>query len=138
MAYLVESLGHCAACRSPRNLPGTEEAGSSYLAGDRLDSWDAPALNGNSPGPLRCTTQGFYAYLREGRSLRHGAAGGPMAAVVQELRLVPDSDIRAMASYLASFAASKEPQGRAARQFHTDGARRLRERPHHRFGIHSA
>ena len=37
-----------------------------------------------------------------------------MAAVVQELRLVPESDIRAIAAYLASFAASEGSQGRAA------------------------
>lgn len=113
-AYLVQSLGHCAACHSPRNLLGAEDSGSSYLAGGRVDGWDAPALNGTGPGPLPWTAQDFYDYLREGRSLRHGAAGGPMAAVVQELRLVPESDIRAMAAYLASFAASEGSQGSAA------------------------
>ena len=38
-----------------------------------------------------------------------------MAAVVRELRLVPESDIRAMAVYLASFAASARPQERETR-----------------------
>ena len=120
-AYLVASLGHCAACHSPRNLLGAEEVGSRYLAGGHVDGWDAPALNGTGPGPLPWTAQDFYDYLREGRSRRHGAAGGPMAAVVQELRLVPESDIRAMAAYLASFAASAESPGRAA-QLGSQGA----------------
>lgn len=112
-AYLVEGLGHCAACHSPRNPLGAEETGWSHLAGGRVDGWDAPALTAANPGPLPWTAQDFYDYLRQGRSLRHGAAGGPMAAVVEELRQAPDSDIRAMAVYLGSLAVRPEPEGRA-------------------------
>jgi nicotinate dehydrogenase subunit B len=31
--YLVNGLGHCAACHSPRNLMGAEKGGTSFLAG---------------------------------------------------------------------------------------------------------
>jgi nicotinate dehydrogenase subunit B len=41
--------------------------------------------------------------LRTGESRLHGVAAGPMAPVVKELAALPDSDIRAMAVYLASF-----------------------------------
>jgi nicotinate dehydrogenase subunit B len=45
----------------------------------------------------------LFAYLRTGISRFHGVAAGPMAPVVKELSSLPDSDIRAMAHYLASF-----------------------------------
>jgi nicotinate dehydrogenase subunit B len=45
----------------------------------------------------------LYRYLRQGHTQRHGIAGGPMAEVVRELGAVGDDDVRAMASYLASF-----------------------------------
>jgi nicotinate dehydrogenase subunit B len=41
--------------------------------------------------------------LRTGESRFHGVAAGPMAPVVRELAALPDTDIRAMAVYLASF-----------------------------------
>jgi hypothetical protein len=45
----------------------------------------------------------LYRYLRHGHAPEHGMAAGPMTAVVQQLAQVPDADVRAMATYLASF-----------------------------------
>ena len=45
----------------------------------------------------------MFAYLRTGKSAFHGVAAGPMAPVVQNLNVISDGDIRAMAVYLASF-----------------------------------
>ena len=45
----------------------------------------------------------LYRYLRVGHTQQHGIAAGPMGAVVTELGALPDADIAAMASYLASF-----------------------------------
>ena len=42
-------------------------------------------------------------YLRSGQSRFHGVAAGPMAPIVEDLATLPDADIRAMATYLASF-----------------------------------
>ena len=56
----------------------------------------------------------MYAYLRTGESRLHGVAAGPMAPVVKELAALPDSDIRAMAVYLASF--NETSMDRAAQQ----------------------
>ena len=103
-AYLVEGLGHCSACHSPRNALGAELKGADHLAGGEVDGWYAPPLNGTSPAPLAWTEQAFFDYLRTGYSAEHGAAGGPMAPVVAGLRGLPDSDIRAMARYLVSLA----------------------------------
>ncbi len=101
--YLVDGLGHCGACHSPRNLLGAERGGASYLAGGVAEGWEAPALTKLSKAPIPWSEAELFAYLRTGASQHHGTAAGPMAPVIEELRALPDSDIRAMATYLASF-----------------------------------
>jgi nicotinate dehydrogenase subunit B len=100
-AYLVESLGHCGACHTPRNALGAEKA-KTYLAGGTADGWEAPPLNSLSHAPIPWNADELFAYLRTGISRFHGVAAGPMAPVVKDLAAVPDNDIRAMAVYLAS------------------------------------
>lgn len=101
--YLVDGLGHCSACHSPRNALGAEKNGKAYLAGGDAEGWEAPALTSASLSPLPWSESDFYDYLRSGNAARHGTAAGPMAPVIEELRELPDADIRAMAVYLASF-----------------------------------
>jgi nicotinate dehydrogenase subunit B len=115
-AYLVESLGHCGACHTPRNALGAEQARTSYLAGGAVDGWHAPALTTLSRAPIPWTEAELFSYLRTGFSRFHGTAAGPMAPVVEQLSALPDADIRAMATYLASFAptAHDQPEVRAA------------------------
>jgi len=100
--YLVDGLGHCGACHTPRNLLGAERA-AAYLAGGVVEGWDAPALTGLSIAPLPWTEDALFTYLRTGTSPDHGAAAGPMGPIVRELKALPDNVIRAMAIYLASF-----------------------------------
>ena len=101
-AYLVEGLGHCSACHSPRSALGAEKAGA-YLAGGFAEGWEAPPLTSLSQAPIPWSEDELYAYLRSGESRFHGVAAGPMAPVVKELASLPDDDIRAMAVYLGSF-----------------------------------
>jgi nicotinate dehydrogenase subunit B len=101
--YLVDGLGHCGACHTPRNALGAEKGGASYLAGGEAEGWDAPALTRLSRAPIPWSEETLYAYLRRGSSPHHGAAAGPMAPVIRELGALPDADIRAVAHYLASF-----------------------------------
>ncbi len=101
--YLVNSLGHCSACHTPRNAFGAEQTGKAYLSGALVDGWEAPALTGLSRAPVPWSQAEFYRYLRQGHTEQHGAANGPMAQIVRELAVVPDEDIRAMSVYLASF-----------------------------------
>ncbi|SEG87196.1 c-type cytochrome [Marinobacterium lutimaris] len=102
-AYLAEGLGHCSACHSPRDLLGAEKKGSNYLAGALVDGWEAPALSSLSNAPKPWTEEDLFQYLREGRSVNHGVAGGPMAPVVAGLANLPETDVRAIAHYVASF-----------------------------------
>jgi nicotinate dehydrogenase subunit B len=101
-AYLVEGLGHCGACHSPRNALGAEVRGKRYLAGAFVDGWEAPALTALSHAPIPWDEAEIYRYLRNGWTQRHGAAAGPMQSVVASLADAPDGDVRAMAHYIAS------------------------------------
>jgi nicotinate dehydrogenase subunit B len=101
-AYLVEGLGHCGACHSPRNALGAEKT-EAYLAGGFAEGWEAPPLTSLSHAPIPWSEDELFAYLRSGESRFHGVAAGPMAPVVKELAGLPDEDIRAMAVYLGSF-----------------------------------
>jgi nicotinate dehydrogenase subunit B len=101
-AYLVEGLGHCGACHSPKNALGAERA-EAHLAGGFAEGWEAPPLTSLSHAPIPWSEDELYAYLRSGESRFHGVAAGPMAAVVKELAALSDQDIRAMAVYLGSF-----------------------------------
>jgi nicotinate dehydrogenase subunit B len=101
--YLVEGLGHCAGCHSPRNALGAEVGPSHHLAGGWVDGWEAPALTKLSYAPIPWSKQDLFDYLRTGYSSLHGSAAGPMAPVVTQLAALPDVDIDAMATYLSSF-----------------------------------
>jgi mono/diheme cytochrome c family protein len=102
-AYLVEGLGHCGACHTPRNALGAERREQAY-AGGEADGWIAPALNAASPAAVPWDTERLYTYLRHGEESLHGSAAGPMAPVVSNLAGVPDADVRAIATYVASVA----------------------------------
>jgi nicotinate dehydrogenase subunit B len=112
--YLVEGLGHCAACHSPRNLLAAEAGGEQHLAGGWVDGWEAPALTELTHAPIPWSKEDLVAYLRTGYSASHGSASGPMAPVVTQLTALPDEDIEAMASYLSSFNASASAAERQA------------------------
>src|SRR5487761_2705783 len=83
-AYLVEGLGHCGACHSPRNALGAEKA-NAHLAGGFAEGWEAPPLTSLSHAPVPWNEDELFAYLRSGASRFHGVAAGPMAPVVKEL-----------------------------------------------------
>ncbi|MFT3803995.1 MAG: cytochrome c [Burkholderiaceae bacterium] len=100
-AYLVQGAGHCGACHSPRNALGAEKSGiRNFLAGGQAEGWDAPALNRLADAAVPWTSDDLFQYLRTGHSARHGVAAGPMAPVVHGLAEIPESDVRAIVSYL--------------------------------------
>lgn len=100
-AYLVEGLGHCGACHTPRNALGAEIKSRAY-GGGMAEGWEAPPLSALSQSPVPWTEDALFTFLRSGFSPQHGPATGPMAPVIHELQALPDSDLRAMATYIAS------------------------------------
>jgi mono/diheme cytochrome c family protein len=109
-AYLALGLSHCGACHTPRNLLGAEKQGDAY-GGAVIDNWVAPPLTAANPAPAPWTREELYDYLRTGTSVLHGTAAGPMSPVVQGLAALPDSDVRAIATYFADInkAADRQP-----------------------------
>ncbi|HWI13809.1 MAG TPA: cytochrome c, partial [Burkholderiales bacterium] len=103
-AYLVEGLAHCGACHTPRNRLGAEKKDKRF-AGGEIEGWHAPALDASAPAPAPWTAQRIYTYLRTGSEEAHGSTTGPMAPVVHNLSNVPESEVRAIATYIASFTA---------------------------------
>jgi nicotinate dehydrogenase subunit B len=101
-AYLVNGLGHCSACHTPRDARGGELARSAYLGGTLVDGWEAPPLGALNRSPVPWTESAMLQYLRQGHHAEHGIAGGSMAPVVQALAQASESDLRAMAHYLVS------------------------------------
>ncbi|HEX2790767.1 MAG TPA: cytochrome c [Steroidobacteraceae bacterium] len=101
-AYLVNGLGHCGGCHTPKNALGADRS-SQELYGARLDNWVAPDLTGNDRTGLGgWSIDDVAEYLRNGRNT-HAGAGGAMADVVTySTSLMSDEDRRAMAVYLKS------------------------------------
>jgi mono/diheme cytochrome c family protein len=99
-AYLVEGLAHCGACHTPRN--GLAEEASASFSGADVDDWHAYAINAQSHSPVPWNKDTLFHYLRYGWDADHGTARGPMADVTANLSSVPESDVRAIAFYMAS------------------------------------
>lgn len=99
--YLVEGLGHCAACHTPRNSFGAEDGAKAYAGGPVIDGWYTYPINANSPAPNKWTAAELAAYLKTGFSADHGASRGPMAQVTARLSEANRDDVQAMATYVA-------------------------------------
>jgi mono/diheme cytochrome c family protein len=117
-AYLVQGLGHCGSCHSPRNFLGAERKDQD-LAGAEVDGWHAPALNAASPAPVPWTVDALLNYLIDGWDGQHGIAAGPMTGVVNELSERDEAEIRAMAVYLASLQGSAGSEQQVEEAFNT-------------------
>ncbi|HGL5236447.1 cytochrome c [Burkholderia multivorans] len=109
-AYLVQGLGHCGACHTPRgpayNERGYDERSAKFLTGGVTDHWFAPNLTGaDHDGLGRWSVDDIAAFLRDGHT-RHGSVFGAMAPVVGEsTALLTDGDRHAIAVYLKSLPA---------------------------------
>jgi mono/diheme cytochrome c family protein len=108
-AYLVEGLAHCGACHTPRNALGAENTQASFAGGD-VDNWHAYAINRQSSAPVPWNAEALFQYLRQGWHPDHGVARGPMAKVVSNLSEVPESDVYAIATYMADVFGAPTPE----------------------------
>lgn len=95
---IVEGLGHCGECHTPRTA----------LGGMKLTHWLAGAPNPSgqgrvpniTPAKLDWSKEDIYTYLTSGFTPAFDSAGGEMADVVQNMAKLPASDVRAIAAYL--------------------------------------
>jgi len=107
-AYLVQGLGHCGACHTPRSLLGGEKAfsekgGAQFLSGASIDGWYAqPLRNSTLPGLGTWRITDIVQYLKTGRT-QHTAAFGAMAEVVSKsTQYLTREDLLAIGTYLMS------------------------------------
>lgn len=110
-AYLVQGLGHCAACHSPRNALGASGAVTDLSGGLMpVVNWYAPNLTRDAESGLASTPlPEIVRLLRTGASAT-AQTSGPMGEVVQHsLQHLQDSDVQAMAVYLQSRAQNTPP-----------------------------
>jgi mono/diheme cytochrome c family protein len=106
--YLVQSLGHCGSCHSPRGALGQEDR-ARYLDGGEAEGWTVPALNVKSPSPLPWEIDQLVTYLRSGLVRDHAIAGGPMQGVVEGLATASPADVQAIAVYVDSTLGAPTP-----------------------------
>lgn len=121
-AYLVEGLGHCSACHSPRNFLGAESTDAAFtggvyndkIPGGAVRQWSAPNLTAASTGLASWPVAEIAAYLKAGRNA-HTVTFGPMNDVIMNsTRHLSDADLTAMATYLKGLPANFGDMGAPA------------------------
>ena len=112
-AYLVQGLGHCGACHTPRgiafNEKGYDETDGDFLMGAPLDNWSAANLRQDvNTGLGRWSKDDLTVFLKTGHN-KFGIAFGTMTEVVNNsTQYMTDDDIGAIVTYLASVPGSRE------------------------------
>lgn len=102
-AYLVQGLGHCGACHTPRGIAFQEKAmsdagssGKHFLAGETVEHWRALSLRN------LWTVPDTVQLLKTGQN-RFATVSGNMADVIHHsTQHFSDADLTAIASYLKS------------------------------------
>ena len=117
-AYLVNGLGHCTACHTPRNALGAMTDARAFSGGlIPVQNWYAPALTAaNEAGVQQWPAEDVMALLKTGVA-PHGSVLGPMAEVVfRSTQYLTDADARAMAVYLQALPLQSESTAPAPRR----------------------
>lgn len=100
--YLVNALGHCGECHTPRNLlyGFSDEA----LAGETMNGWTAWNITSDERHGIGAwSTDELVSYLRTGYTPSRAVASGPMKeAIDHSSSKLSDADLQAMAVYLKS------------------------------------
>ncbi|MEI9432161.1 c-type cytochrome [Mesorhizobium sp. Cs1299R1N3] len=100
-AYLVEVLGHCGACHTPRNTTfGMDD--NRKLAGGSAGIWQAFNITSDKiAGVGGWSDEELFRFLKTGAMPGKAYASGPMAeTVMNSLQHLSDDDIHAMVAYL--------------------------------------
>lgn len=107
-AYLVEGLGHCGACHTPKSALGAERRDQAYR-GAVIEDWLAPDLTGNPRTGLgRWSAADIGEYLKTGRNAHSNAAGMMAEVVSYSTSMLSDQDLAAIATYIKSLPPSPD------------------------------
>lgn len=105
-AYLVQGLGHCAACHAPRNSLGGLAVNADLVGGAMpAQAWYAPSLQSVNEGGIGDGGEAELVALLQNGVSPHAVVNGPMAEVVRGSTqfLTPD-DLQAVTTYLNGLA----------------------------------
>lgn len=111
-AYLVQGLGHCSACHSPRDALGGIGKGLSLAGGlIPMQNWYAPSLTSpHEAGVAQWDREQIVKLLKTGVSAE-ASVSGPMAEVVlRSTQYLGDEDLGAMAQYLKELPQPDDPR----------------------------
>jgi mono/diheme cytochrome c family protein len=98
-AYLVEALGHCSDCHSPRDIMGAVK-GKALFTGTEVDGFYAPDI-ASAALAKTWTSDNLVQFLKTGSSPQRGSVFGPMADVIHDsLSHLTDPDLAAIVTYL--------------------------------------
>jgi mono/diheme cytochrome c family protein len=100
-AYLVNGLGHCAECHSPRNLLGGIIAAQRFAGGPNPEG-EGWVPNITQKGLGEWSVKDFAYFLQTGDLPDGDNAGGSMARVIKNTSQLPAEDRAVMAEYLKS------------------------------------
>lgn len=95
---LVEAMGHCSECHTPRNMLGGSQT-SQWLAGapNPVGKGRIPNI---TPGALEWSEADVVEYLTSGFTPEYDSAGGEMVDVIENMAKLPSEDREAIAAYL--------------------------------------
>ena len=115
-AYLVEGLGHCSACHSPRNPAMAEIKDKAFAGGAIMDKvpgndkavrWSAVNLTSAKEGLGSWPQADLVKYLNTGLSAHAGSFGPMNEVIANSLKQMTKEDVQAMAVYLKSLPAQE-------------------------------
>jgi mono/diheme cytochrome c family protein len=112
-AYLVQSLGHCGTCHTPRGIAFQEkaytESSPMYLKGAVIDNWFASNLRGDIASGLgRWSEADIVGFLATGHGGQIYAFGSMVSVVENSTQYFHKDDLNAIAHYLKSLPAGDE------------------------------
>ena len=100
-AYLVNSLGHCAECHSPRNFLGGIVAAQRFAGGPNPEG-EGWVPNITQKGLADWSAKDIAYFLESGQTPDGDTAGGSMVRVIRNTSQLSPEDRAAMAEYLKS------------------------------------
>lgn len=107
-AYLVDALGHCAECHSPRNFLGGIVAAQRFAGGPDPES-EGWVPNITQKGLANWSEDDIGYFLETGERPQGGTVSGSMARVIRNTAQLSGEDRAAMAVYLKSLPAVEGP-----------------------------
>jgi mono/diheme cytochrome c family protein len=107
-AYLVNGLGHCAECHSPRNLLGGIVAAQRFAGGPNPEG-EGWIPNITQKGLADWSAKDIAYFLETGQTPDGDSAGGSMVRVIKNTSQLPPEDRAAIAEYLKSLAPVEGP-----------------------------